>query len=86
MMAEQVRRQHMDWLVKMLKSAEPPIKTKKFIAVSAYNQAVSVTKIREYLDLLKDMEVLIEEGEEMQWIGWEAEPQDSGVLNVGISG
>ena len=68
-MAEQVRRQRMAWLVKMLKSAEPPIITKKFIAIGAYNQAVSATKIREYLDLLKDMEVLEEEGEELKWLG-----------------
>ncbi|GAH07216.1 unnamed protein product, partial [marine sediment metagenome] len=62
-MAEEVRRQRMAWLVKMLKSAEPPIVSKKFIAVSAYNQAVSVNKIREYLDLLVDMEVLEDSGE-----------------------
>lgn len=68
-MAEQVRRKRMAWLVKMLESAEPPIQTKKFVAMSAYNQAVSVTKIREYLDLLKDMEVLEEKGEELKWLG-----------------
>jgi len=68
-MAEEVRRGRMAWLVKMLKSAEPPIMEKKFVAISAYNQAVSVTKIREYLALLKDMEVLEEEGEELKWLG-----------------
>lgn len=68
-MAENVRRARMEWLVKMLESAEPPIITKKFMAVSAYNQAVSVTKIREYLDLLVDMEVLEEKGEELKWVG-----------------
>jgi len=67
--AEQVRRQRMAWLVKMLESAEPPINKKKFTAIAAYNQAVSVTKIREYLDLLKDMEVLEEEGEDLKWLG-----------------
>jgi len=67
--AEQVRRARMAWLVKMLKSVEPPINTKKFVAVSAYNQAVSVTKIREYLDLLVDMEVLEEDGEVLKWVG-----------------
>ena len=68
-MAEEVRRQRMEWLVKMLKSAEPPIMSKKFIAISAYNQAVSVTKIREYLNLLVDMEVLDDDGEELKWLG-----------------
>ena len=68
-MAEQVRRQRMAWLVKMLKSAEPPVNEKKFVAISAYNQAVSVTKIREYLDLLVDMEVLEKDGEELKWLG-----------------
>ena len=29
----------MAWLVKMLESAEPPISEKKFVAISAYNQA-----------------------------------------------
>jgi len=68
-MAEQVRRQRMAWLVKMLESAEPPIQEKKFVAVSAYNQAVSVTKIREYLNLLVDMEVLENEGGVLTWLG-----------------
>jgi len=68
-MAEQVRRKRMAWLVKMLESAEPPIDTKKFIAVSAYNQAVSVNKIREYLELLADMEVLEIHGDKMTWLG-----------------
>lgn len=68
-MAEEVRRQRMAWLVKMLKSAEPPILTRKFIAMGAYNQAVSVTKIREYLDLLVDMEVLEDKGGELKWLG-----------------
>ena len=68
-MAETVRRERMDWLVTMLKSAEPPIQSKRFIAVAAYNQAVSVAKIREYLDLLVDMEVLVDDGEELKWLG-----------------
>jgi len=68
-MAEQVRRQRMAWLVKMLKSAEPPISEKKFVAISAYNQAVSVTKIREYLALLEDMEVLENEKGVLKWLG-----------------
>jgi len=68
-MAEQVRRQRMAWLVKMLKSAEPPIMEKKFVAIASYNQAVSVTKIREYLALLIDMEVLEEQGDELKWLG-----------------
>jgi len=68
-MAEEVRRQRMAWLVKMLKSAEPPIAEKKFVAISAYNQAVSVTKIREYLALLEDMEVLETDGEVLKWVG-----------------
>lgn len=68
-MAEQVRRQRMEWLVKMLKSAEPPIDEKRFVAVSAYNQAVSVTKIREYLALLEDMEVLENENGVLKWLG-----------------
>jgi len=68
-MAEQVRRQRMAWLVKMLESAEPPIDKVKFVAISAYNQAVSVTKIREYLDLLVDMEVLEDEGGVLKWLG-----------------
>ena len=59
----------MEWIVKMLKYAEPPIVTKKFIAVCAYNQAVSVTKIREYLELLVDMEILEEDGDELKWLG-----------------
>ena len=59
----------MAWLVKMLKSAEPPIKKDYFTALCAYNQAVSVTKIREYLDLLIDMEVLEEDEEELKWLG-----------------
>ena len=68
-MAEQVRRRRMAWLVKMLESAEPPIAEKMFVAMSAYNQAVSVTKIREYLELLKDMEVLEEKDEVLIWRG-----------------
>ena len=48
---------------------EQPIDSKKFIAISAYNQAVSVTKIREYLDLLIDMEVLEENDEGLKWLG-----------------
>jgi len=68
-MAEQVRRQRMAWLVKMLESAEPPIAEKKFVAISAYNQAVSVTKIREYLALLEDMEVLESENGVLKWLG-----------------
>ncbi|GAI01981.1 unnamed protein product [marine sediment metagenome] len=59
----------MAWLVKMLKSAEPPISEKKFVAISAYNQAVSVTKIREYLALLEDMEVLENEKGVLKWLG-----------------
>jgi len=68
-MAEQVRRRRMDWLVKMLESAEPPILEKRFVAISAYNQAVSETKIREYLNLLKAMEVLEEKDEVLTWLG-----------------
>lgn len=68
-MAEKTRRNRMAWLVKMLENAEPPIVTKKFIAISAYNQAVTVTLIREYLDLLKDMEVLEEKDEVLTWLG-----------------
>jgi len=68
-MAEQVRRRRMAWLVKMLESAEPPINEKKFVAMAAYNQAVSVTKIREYLDLLTDMEVLENKDEVLTWKG-----------------
>ena len=67
--AESKRHQRMAWLVKMLKSAEPPISVKKFVAIGAYNQGVSVTKIREYLDLLIDMEVLEEDEEELKWLG-----------------
>ncbi|MBA7650263.1 hypothetical protein ES703_58066 [subsurface metagenome] len=59
----------MAWLVKMLKSAEPPIAEKKFVAISAYNQAVSVTKIREYLALLEDMEVLEIDTGVIKWLG-----------------
>lgn len=68
-MAEEVRRNRMAWLVKMLKSAEPPIAEKKFVAISAYNQAVSVTKIREYLALLEDMEVLEIDTGVIKWLG-----------------
>lgn len=68
-MAEEVRRERMAWLVTMLKSAEPPIMSKRFVAIAAYNQAVSVTKIREYLDLLIDMEVLEDSGDELKWLG-----------------
>lgn len=50
---------------------------KKFVAISAYNQAVSVTKIREYLALLKDMEVLEEDGEELKWLGWPVTSADT---------
>lgn len=48
----------MAWLVKMLENAEPPIDAKKFIAVSAYNLGLSARKIREYLEVLQDMESL----------------------------
>ena len=68
-MAESVRRARMEWLVKMLKSAEPPIRREYFIALCAYNQAVSIPKIQEYLDLLVDMEVLEDNGEELKWLG-----------------
>jgi len=68
-MAEEVRRRRMAWLVNMLKSAEPPIDEKKFVAISAYNQAVSVDKIREYLNVLIDMEVLGDDGGELKWLG-----------------
>lgn len=68
-MAESVRRARMAWLVTMLKSAEPPIISKRFVAIAAYNQAVSVSKIQEYLDLLVDMEVLEQDGDELKWLG-----------------
>ncbi|GAI49797.1 unnamed protein product, partial [marine sediment metagenome] len=64
-----IRQRRMDWLVKMLKSAEPPIETRKFVATCAYNQAVSMKVIREYLQILEDMEVLIDDGEEIVWQG-----------------
>ena len=67
--AETKRHQRMAWLVKMLKSAEPPIMVKKFVAVCAYNQGVRASKIKEYLDLLVDMEVLETNGEELTWLG-----------------
>jgi len=59
----------MAWLVKMLKSAEPPIDEKKFVAMCAYNQAVSSTKIKEYLNVLIHMEVLEEEAGVLKWKG-----------------
>ena len=57
----------MDWLVKMLENAEPPINSKKFVAVGSYNLGLSMRKIREYLKVLKDMEVLYEEDGVFTW-------------------
>jgi len=68
-MAEQVRHQRMAWLVKMLKSVEAPIDEKKFVAIGAYNQGVTRAKIREYLDLLVDMEVLENTDGVLKWLG-----------------
>jgi len=57
-MTEKVRKRRMAWLVKMLENAEPPINTKKFVAVSSYNLGLTAWKINEYLRVLRDMEVL----------------------------
>ena len=67
--AETKRHERMAWLVKMLKSAEPPIKRRKFEAMSAYNQGVSRQKIKDYLSILADMEVLEVTEDELKWLG-----------------
>ena len=51
------RKKRIDNLLKMLKSAEPPIQELKFRAVASFNLGVSTTKINEYLEMLHQMEV-----------------------------
>ena len=61
----------MAWLVKMLENAEPPIDSKKFVAISSYNLGLSTRKIREYLKVLQDMESLEVDldNEVLKWLG-----------------
>ena len=68
-MAINQRKQRLENLMKMLKSFEPPVVKRKFMAVASYNIGVSVKRIQEYLDLLVNMEVLEDEGDELKWLG-----------------
>lgn len=70
-MTENVRKKRIDWMVKLLESAEPPILTRKFIATCAYNLGLSTKKIWEYLGLLEDIEAIKmdSEDEEIKWLG-----------------
>jgi len=59
----------MEWLVNMLENAEPPINSRKFVAIGAYNLGLTARRIREYLKVLEDMEVLVNDGTEITWLG-----------------
>jgi len=56
-MSVKVRQERIARLMKMLKSSQP-IEESKFSSTASYNIGVSVKKIREYLSLLENMEVL----------------------------
>lgn len=56
-MALRDRKNRIDRLLKMLKSAEQPIDEGRFRAVASYNLGVSPQKINEYLGILHQMEV-----------------------------
>ncbi len=64
-MSTEGRRKRIDKLLKMLKSAEPPIDEGKFRAIASYNLGVSTAKINEYLMVLHQMEVYRYEPEGM---------------------
>lgn len=57
MSAMQERKNRIDRLLKMLKSAEPPIDEAKLRAVASFNLGVSPQKINEYLNILYQLEV-----------------------------
>jgi len=62
-MAVEGRRRRVDRVLKMLKSAEPPMGEVRFVAMASYNIGVSQKTIREYLQVLEGMGVFdIEEG------------------------
>lgn len=63
MKALEDRKLRIDRVLKMLKSAEPPIPEVKFVSLASYNVGVSQVKIREYLEILENLGVFdIEEG------------------------
>ena len=57
MSAMKERKNRIDRLLKMLKSAESPIDEGKLRAVASWNLGVSPQKINEYLGILHQMEV-----------------------------
>lgn len=66
-MAEKVRINRMKRVVKMLDSAETPIVERKVVAILSYNIGVSMKKIREYIKVLEDMEVVEYRDGELIW-------------------
>jgi len=67
-MAVRERKKRIDFLLKLLKSAEPPIDERQFISIASFNIGVSVPKIKEYLDLLKNMNVIQNDERELKWV------------------
>lgn len=68
-MAEQVRKNRIKRLLKMLKSAEPPVEERKFVSIASFNLGVSMKKVREYLDMLEGMEVVKYDEGTLIWQG-----------------
>ena len=68
-MAEQVRINRVKRLLKMLKSAEPPVEERKFVSTASFNLGVSMKKVREYLDMLEGMDVVKYDEGTLEWLG-----------------
>lgn len=66
-MAIQARKNRIDKVLKILKSAEPPLSEVKFVSLASYNVGVSPAKIQEYLTILKNLGVVDIEGGMITW-------------------
>ncbi len=66
-MAVEARKNRIDRVLKMLKSAEPPIAYVKFVSLASYNVGVSPAKIQEYLKMLENLGVFDMEGGLLTW-------------------
>lgn len=66
-MAVTVRQNRMERIVKMLKSASPADEV-KFVATASYNIGVSMKKIREYVEVLEGMGVVVQQDGELVWL------------------
>lgn len=77
-MAEARRQNRMKRIIKMLKSADPPVIERKFVSIASYNIGVSVKKIREYLDVLEGMGVVQYDEGELKWLDLYA--QNAGMI------